>query len=120
MTLRLSRGVSRAVARLLVVALAVSSAGPFAHGLEGHDADFQLVVHDPRQHRITGAPATDRAGEAQHCAACHLVRVAKQPRLEATGDPLLEIATGLTDPSAAAAHVSLDLRLPARAPPSLT
>jgi hypothetical protein len=118
-TVRLPRRVFLAATRLLVVTLSVSAAGPFAHALENHDADFQVVVHDASQHRFTGVPAAGATDAGQHCAACHLVRVAKQPRLQATGEPPIEVAAGLLDRGAVAAHVSLDLRLPARAPPSL-
>jgi hypothetical protein len=117
-TMRLPRWLSRAAARVLVVALAVSSAGPFAHLREGHDADFEpLVLHDAAQHRVTAPVPRDPVEGEQHCAACHLVRVVRQTGLQASGTPVLEAAGGLIESQAFVAHVSLDLRIPARAPP---
>jgi hypothetical protein len=119
-TVRLSRWLSRAAARLLVVALAFSAAGPLAHLREGHDADFEpFVVHDASQHRLGAPAAGDPVAADQHCAACHLVRVVRQTGLRATGEPPLEVAHLYVDRDRFAAHVPLDLQIPARAPPFL-
>lgn len=110
----------RATVRLMVMALAISSAAPVTHAFDLHDVDCgpALVVHDASQHRITADPHAV-TGAAEHCAVCHLARAFSSPRLEVTGTPTLRPGVLFTHAVASVPPAQLDLRLPARAPPSL-
>jgi hypothetical protein len=118
-SLGLSAGLVRASARLLLLALSVTTLGPVLHGV--HDAELHAVVvpHDESEHQYqspsdtTGAPL-----EAEHCVACHFVRTSRgSVSWEPAG--LHSLATGLrlfhSDGHLVAAPSAAPT--PARAPP---
>jgi hypothetical protein len=117
--LGLSRGTARGTARVLVLALSVTTLGPLLHG--AHDRDFApvLVLHDESQHHFQAASSRAQGLDTDHCIACHFVR---SPRGAAswqlsgvhsfTASPLLSQSDGPRIASLIAAP------LPARAPPS--
>ena len=74
------RARSRAIASLLLVALAMLG-GVSAHGAECHDVETHAAgPHDASAHRVD-APAPD-AGQPLHCILCHWSRT---PRPSAEG-----------------------------------
>jgi hypothetical protein len=79
-SLGLSAALLRASARLLLLALSVTTLGPILHGV--HDAELHAVVvpHNESQHQYQSR--SDTAGgplEAEHCVACHFVRSSRGP-----------------------------------------
>jgi hypothetical protein len=117
--LGLSARLVRASARLLLLALSVTTLGPLLHGM--HDAELHAVVvpHDETQHQYRSATDPAQAAlEAEHCVACHFVRSSRGPvswepaglHPLASGQPLLHSDGQLV----AAPAVS---PTPARAPP---
>ena len=78
--LGLTSGALRASARLLLLALSVTTLGPVLHGVHDTDCDPVVVLHDESQHRFA-APATgeDDATGGDHCVACHFLRTSRGP-----------------------------------------
>jgi hypothetical protein len=76
--LGLSSEMGRATARLLLVALSVSTLGPVLHGVHDTECDPTFVVHDEREHHYqlsSSSPSTTPPGE--HCVACHFARTTR-------------------------------------------
>ena len=73
-------GLLRASARLLLLALSVTTLGPVLHGVHDADCDPIVVIHDESQHHFT-APTSDAGGTAngEHCVACHFLRTSRGP-----------------------------------------
>jgi hypothetical protein len=117
--LGLSSAVIRATARVLVIALSITTLGPALHG--AHDEELQPPVgtHDESQHHLQAAH--NRAPsplDCEHCIACHFVRSSRGPvSWEPAG--LASLARGLrlvhSDGSFSAAPAAAPT--PARAPP---
>jgi hypothetical protein len=72
-------GLFRAAARLLLLALTVTTLGPVLHGI--HDEELQpLVVHDESRHHFQAASSQGSStAESDHCVACHFVRTSRGP-----------------------------------------
>jgi hypothetical protein len=117
--LGLSSTVIRATARVLVIALSVTTLGPALHG--AHDEELQppIGTHDESQHHFQAAhSAVPSPVDSEHCIACHFVRSSRGPvSWEPAG--LARLARGLrlvhSDGSLSAAPAAAPT--PARAPP---
>lgn len=74
------RGVLREAARVLLVALSVTTLGPALHGVHDTACDPIVVFHDASQHHFA-APSTDTTGPVgrEHCVACHFLRTSRGP-----------------------------------------
>jgi hypothetical protein len=113
-------GLVRAAARLLLLALSVTTLGPVLHGI--HDEELQpLVVHDESRHHFQAASSQDSTtAESDHCVACHFVRTSRGPvsweltglHVFAPGKLLFHSDGELVAPPSASPT-------PARAPPTL-
>jgi hypothetical protein len=118
-SLGLSAGLVRAAARLLLLALSVTTLGPVLHGV--HDAELHAVFvpHNESDHQYQSA--SESAGgplEAEHCVACHFVRTSRGAvSWEPTG--LHPLATGhrLFHADGQLVAVLSAAPTPARAPP---
>jgi hypothetical protein len=64
----------RATARLLVVALSVTTLGPLLHGAHDPDLSPVIIAHDESLHHVQRAPAPGDGFDVDHCIACHFVR----------------------------------------------
>ena len=117
--LGLPSGLVRAAARLLVVALSVTTVGPVMHEL--HDEELHgVVLHDESQHHFQAAPTAPDAPGGHHCVACHFVRTSYGPASwVAAGLAALTGSTRLGDSDGPLAAAALASRRPARAPPVL-
>ena len=117
--LGLPSGLVRAAARLLVVALSVTTVGPVMHEL--HDAELQsVVVHDESQHHFQAAPTAPDAPGTHHCVACHFVRTSHgAASWVAAGLAALAAGTRLVDSDGLLVAAAFASPRPARAPPVL-
>jgi hypothetical protein len=117
--LGLPSGLVRATARLLVVALSVTTVGPVMHEL--HDEELQsVVVHDESQHHFQAAPDAPDSPGNHHCVACHFVRTSYGPASwVAAGIAALATGTRLVDSDGLLVAASFASPRPARAPPVL-
>jgi hypothetical protein len=72
--LRLPPRLARATARVLVLALSVTTVGPMLHG--AHDAEMQspIIALEERDHHLQRADGGDAFPHSDHCVACHFVR----------------------------------------------
>ena len=78
--LGLSPGLMRHTARLLLLALSVTTLGPALHGVHDTDCDPLVIVHDESQHHFTAASSSDNGGPpGEHCVACHFLRTSRGP-----------------------------------------
>jgi hypothetical protein len=118
--LRLTNKLVRPTARLLIVALTMTTAAPLLHG--GHDADCDVFVwHDASQHRFTTAPLSGDDSSEQHCIACHLQRAPRGPvAWEVSGVVALERGSVLLLVGRNLTSQPGHTPVPARAPPSLS
>jgi hypothetical protein len=109
------------LARLLVVALVVSSAAPLLHDEQRHDTDCDpvLIVHDASQHRIVADEPRQPVESGEHCSACHWARALRSLHLDVAGSPPRVAGTLLAWPTLTSRISRFDLRVPARAPPSV-
>jgi hypothetical protein len=108
----------RSTARLLIVALSVTTLGPMLHGAHDPDLAPVIIAHDAARHHAQASSARDSAVEGDHCVACHFVRSSRGPvSWEPSG--LIAFASGNllyhSDGELAAAPSATPL--PARAPP---
>jgi hypothetical protein len=110
----------RASARVLLLALSVTTLGPIAHGVHEDDCESAFVFHDQSQHHVQTAMPPEDDVPGDHCVACHFARTSRGP---AAWEP-----SGLTalDRGVLLYHRDGELRaalsaapLPARAPPVL-
>lgn len=111
--------VLRLAARLLLVALTVTTVGPALHGVHDTDCDPVVVLHDESQHHFAAAPqAADHPAGGDHCVACHFLRTSRGPgSWEPSGLQILTSGNLLHDSDGrldASRSVSPQ---PARAPP---
>jgi hypothetical protein len=112
----------RATARVLLLALSVTTVGPILH--EVHDDELQAVAlgHDEsrHQHQFQAAPSAADANGAHHCIACHFVRASHGPASWAVAGIVALARTGrLTDSDGLLVAASFASPRPARAPPAL-
>jgi hypothetical protein len=111
---------SRASARVLLLALSVSALGPLAHDVHDDDCHPVFVVHDESQHHVRAAPSVQDGTPADHCVGCHFARSSRGPvAWEPSG--LAPFARGvLLQHRDGEVRAALSVApLPARAPPSL-
>jgi hypothetical protein len=109
-----------ATARVLVVALSVTTIGPVLH--EVHDEELQAVVvaHDESQHHFQAAPTAPQAAGSHHCVACHIVRSSHGPASwVAAGLAAAAAGLRLADADGLIVAAAFASRRPARAPPVL-
>lgn len=110
----------RVSARVLLLALSVTTLGPALHGVHDLDCDPIVVVHDESQHRFDGARGTASPFDGEHCVACHFHRSSRgAASWEATGvHPLQESGVLAHGDGAPLALLTASPR-PARAPPAI-
>ncbi len=117
--LGLPQALVRATARLLLLALSVTTLGPVLH--DDHDADWvlQFVLHDENHHQFQAdLPDDDNARAGDHCVACHFVRASRGPiSWEPAGLADAAAAARLLDADGAALPTPFTSQRPARAPP---
>jgi hypothetical protein len=111
------KGVMRVTARVLLLALSVTTLGPMLHGAHDPDLAPVIVAHDAHQPWIQTTPvAPDSAGD--HCLACHFVRSSRGPASwQATGLYALTAGNLLAHTNGELALLPSVAPLPARAPP---
>lgn len=120
--LGLPAGLLRASARLLLLALSVSTLGPVLHGVHTPGGEPAFVVHDERAHHVQapGAGAvTPLAGE--HCVACHFARSSRGAvSWEPSGLSAFDAGVLLFHEDGRLIASPSALPRPARAPPALS
>lgn len=84
----------RVTARLLLLAVSVTTVGPVLHGVHDADCDPVVVLHDERQHHFAALSDEDGSG-AEHCVACHFVRSSRGPASRETRAPQAAVAGAL-------------------------
>jgi hypothetical protein len=119
--LGLPTGLLRHTARLLLMALSVTTLGPAVHGVHDVDCEPLVVVHDESQHQLAAAPSdSDPLAAGEHCLACHFHRTSRGPiSWEPSGLHALSSGDRLfhSDGQLVAMHSASPQ--PARAPPSI-
>ena len=118
--LGLPSGLVRAAARLLVVALSVTTVGPVMHGLHDDELHTVVVAHDESKHHFQAAPTAPDSPGTHHCVACHFVRTSHGPASwVAVGLAPLAAGTRLVDSDGLLVAAAFASPRPARAPPVL-
>ena len=116
--LSIPAGVHRLAARVVLLALSVTTVGPVLHDV--HDAELRAAVvpHDASHHHIA-APAADSSPlDADHCVACHFVRTSRGPvSWEFAGLHTLDAQGRCFESPAVFLAALLAAPRPARAPP---
>ena len=117
--LGLRRGLLRASARLLVLALSVGALGPVLHGVHADDCEPAFVVHDEASHHFQSAvPNSTPFPAGEHCVACHFARSSRGPASwELTGITTFVSTKRLAYSGSHFVAVLLAATLPPRAPP---
>ena len=77
--LGLSAECVRVSARLLLLALSVTTLGPVMHGVHDTELHAFVVLHDETKHHFQDASSPESPLEADHCVACHFVRTSRGP-----------------------------------------
>ena len=116
--LGLPAGVMRLTARLVLLALCVTTVGPVLH--EAHDAELRgaVVPHDPTEHGIEAAAQDPSPLDGDHCVACHFVRTSRGPvSWEFAGLHTLDVGGRSIDSAEALVAAIFAAPRPARAPP---
>src|SRR5262245_37341517 len=119
--LGLSRGLMRHTARLLLLALSVTTLGPALHGVHDTDCDPLVVVHDESQHHFAAASGGDNdVARGEHCLACHFHRSSRGPvSWEPTGLNVLTSGHLLYHSDGQLVAAPTAQPQPARAPPAI-
>src|SRR5262245_25271389 len=118
--LGLPAGVMRATARVLLLALSVTTVGPALHGVHDDELQSAVVAHDESQHHFQAAPTTADTGGAHHCVACHFARASHGVASWVVAGLVALAPSGrLTDADGLLVAASFASRRPARAPPVL-
>ncbi len=84
----------RVTARLLLLAVSVTTLGPVLHGVHDADCDPVVVLHDERQHHFAALPDGGTSG-GDHCVACHFLRSSRGPAARETRAPQAVVAGAL-------------------------
>lgn len=115
----LPTSVRRATARLLLVALSLTTAGPILHGVHEEDCEPAFVFHDESDHHLQAAGGdADSSSATDHCVACHFARSSRGAAAwELTGLVALTPGALLTYDDRQLVIDRASLPLPARAPP---
>ena len=108
-------------ATVLVLVSALGAWSSFAHGLDCHDRDGELVVvaHDASAHafRSTAPPAGDRP---VHCVLCHWTRALGAGVQSIVAATIVVVRTvPVSDGHTAVARLIAAVQPPLRAPPSV-
>jgi hypothetical protein len=118
--LGLPAGVLRATARVLLLALSVTTVGPALHGVHDDELQSVVVAHDESQHHFQAAPTAADTGSAHHCVACHFARASHGVASWVVAGLVALAPSGrLTDADGLLVAASFASRRPARAPPVL-
>ena len=119
--LGLSPGLVRHTARVLLLALSVTTLGPALHGAHDTDCDPVVVVHDESQHHFARASTGDSdVTPGEHCLACHFLRTSRGPvSWEPTGLHVLTSGNLLYHSDGQLVAAPTARPQPARAPPAI-
>ena len=117
--LGLPSGLMRASARLLLLALSVTTLGPVLHGVHDTDCEPVVIVHNESEHRFSAAsPNVDSSAGGDHCVACHFLRTSRGPgSWEPTGLHALSPSDLLAHSDGSLVVALTATPQPARAPP---